>query len=68
MVRLIMFACFAISACRVWQDGHTVIITAIAFLYTMAMNQLVHFRQWEDERKQAELEACKRISASGTGL
>jgi protein-S-isoprenylcysteine O-methyltransferase Ste14 len=68
MVCLIMSACFAISVSAVWQDRHDVIITAMAFLYSAVMIHLVLIKRWEDEKKQVELDACKRISAPGTGL
>jgi protein-S-isoprenylcysteine O-methyltransferase Ste14 len=68
MICLMMSVFFAISASAVWQDMHDVIINAIAYLYSTAMIHLVLIKRWEDEKKQAELDACKRISAPGTGL
>jgi protein-S-isoprenylcysteine O-methyltransferase Ste14 len=65
MVCLMMSVFFAISASAVWQDRHDVMINAIAYLYSTAMIHLVLIKRWEDEKKQAELNAC---SAPGTGL
>jgi protein-S-isoprenylcysteine O-methyltransferase Ste14 len=65
MVCLMMSVFFAISASAVWQDRHEVMINAIAYLYSTAMIHLVLIKRWEDEKKQAELNAC---SAPGTGL
>ncbi|CAM0876943.1 unnamed protein product [Alopecurus aequalis] len=68
VVSLFMLGMFASTASVVWQDRHNVIIAAIAYLYSIIMINLVFVRHRNEEKRQRELEACKRISPPGTGL